>query len=85
MKASDKLLSLENEQLEVSCIKTRNETAITVCYQDCDVKDGCFLKGEYGVGQTFEEACENYLNLIRGKTLVFNACSDARHEVKVLG
>lgn len=85
MKASDILLSLENERLEVFRIQTRCEPSIGVCYKNCEVKDGYFLKGEFGVGQTFEEACESYLNLIRGKTLVFKAYSDARHEVKILG
>lgn len=85
MKASDILLSLENERLEVFRIKTRCETSIGVCYKNCEVKDGYFLKGEFGVGRTFEESCENYLNLIRGKTLIFEAYSDARHEVMVLG
>lgn len=84
MKASDILLSLEGANLEVWRYATK-DGGIGVCYQHCEVKDGPFLIGVHGGGSTFEEACEAYLEKIRGKTLLFNACSSSRHEVKVLG
>ena len=37
----------------------------------------------YGIGNTFEEACENYLTKISGKKLVFGY-GDTRKEVTVL-
>lgn len=82
MKASDILMSLEHEHLEVFKDMDGN---VCVEYRGCDVKDGYFLRGVVGRGNTFEEACEDYLKQIRGKILVFNAYSDSRKEVKVLG
>lgn len=80
MSAQDILLSLE-EWLEVWKVSSGE---IAVAYKNCDVKDGQFLIGTYGTGQTFTEACENYLGQIHGKTLVFNAYSCRRKEVRVL-
>ena len=81
MKASEKLLNLENRMLKVG----RNINGkVYVHYERCDVKDGCFLIGTYGTGNSFEEAREDYLNKISGKTIVFNALSSDREEVKVL-
>lgn len=82
MKASDILLSLEFRDLQVS---KDAGGKITVHYVCCYVKDGYFLDGYSGRGQTFDEACEDYLNYIRGKTLVFDPDSNSRKEVKVLG
>lgn len=82
MKASEILLSLERERLEVCSL---DGGIITVQYQNCDVKDGYFLEALYGRGRTFEDACEDYLKQIRGRTLVFNAYSKNRRETKVLG
>ena len=81
MKASEKLLNLQNRMLKVG--KNINGK-VYVHYECCDVKDGCFLIGTYGTGNTFEEACEDYLNKISGKTIVFNAESSNLEEVKVL-
>ena len=81
MKASEKLLNLENRMLKVG----RNINGkVYVHYERCDVKDWCFLIGTYGTGNSFEEACEDYLNKISGKTIVFDAESRNREEVKVL-
>lgn len=57
---------------------------IGVCFESCEVKDGMFLNGTYGTGNTISEACEDYLKKIRGKTLVFNSYADYREEIKVL-
>lgn len=84
MKASEILLSLSNESLEVWRYQT-NSGGIGVCYKGCEIKDGPFLITAHGGGTTFEEACEAYLEKIRGETLVFNACSPSRYEVRVLG
>lgn len=80
--ASDILLSLEGAHLEVWKL---SDGTICVLYDRCDVKDGPLLKGVFGRGGTFEGACYDYLEQIRGKTLVFNACSNSRREVTVLG
>ena len=57
---------------------------ITVSYQRCEVKDGHFLRGTYGIGETFQEACEDYFSQLHGKTLVFNAYTSSREEIRVL-
>lgn len=84
MKASDALFSLQEERLKVWKCGVNIES-ICVCYQDCEVKEDQFLIALFGEGDTFEEACESYLQKIRGKTLVFCACTSNRHEVRVLG
>lgn len=82
MKSSEILLSLDNEHLEVF----RNRYGkVCVEYKGAEVKDGMFLISEYGIGDNFESACDDYLNKIRGKKLVFNPCSSARREVQILG
>lgn len=80
--ASDILLSLEDAHLEVWKL---SDGTICVSYYRCEVKDGPVLIGVFGRGGTFEGACYDYLEQIRGKTLVFNACSNSRREVTVLG
>ena len=57
------------------------ERGIGVCFQNSEIKDGMFLVGEYGRGQTFEEACEDYIRHVSGKTIVFHACTNGRKEV----
>ena len=81
MKSSEILLSLDYENLEVF----KNPGGICVMYKGADVKSGIALKGEYGVGIDFESACDDYLNKIRGKKLVFNDYGDNRKEIIVLG
>ena len=77
---SEKLLSLENHRIVVwKCSKEM----ICIAYENCDVKDGIFLKSEFGQGHTFEEACQDYYAKITGKTLVFGY-GDNREEIKVL-
>lgn len=80
MKAYRRLMKLKIANLKVWEI---DGGVICVCYQNCEVKDGMFLIGEFGTGLTFEEACDNYMEKITGKTLVFNACGN-RKEVTVL-
>lgn len=81
MKASELLLSLKHETLQVQ----RLDDCISVKYQDCYVKDGIALIDAHGYGQDFESACEHYLKLIRGETLIFEGTLCKRHEVKILG
>lgn len=81
MKSSDILLSLDNKHLDVFRIKD----FVCVSYRNAEIKDGCFLKTEWGEGLDFESACDNYLSKIRGKRLVFNADSNNREDVMVLG
>lgn len=76
------MLSLDGVHLEVS---KNSYGAVCVEYKNSEVKDGMFLVSEYGTGIDFESACDDYLAKIRGKTLVFNACSSSRREVSILG
>lgn len=82
MKSSDILLSLDHERLEVF---KSIDGYIGVSYRNAEVKDGMFLISNSGWGNDFEEACSDYLNKIRGKKLVFDARSDDRREIMVLG
>lgn len=78
--AIDILLSLECEYTRLEVWKTSNKE-IAVSYRHCEIKEGDFLNTVYGKGQTFAEACENYLERLRGKTLVFYAYSKYRKEI----
>lgn len=82
MKSSDILLSLDMEDLAVS---KNNSGEINVYYKGAEIKDGMFLVSARGRGKDFEEACDDYLSQIRGKTLVFDACTKDRREITVLG
>lgn len=79
MKASEILLSFE-EDVRLVVFNTINGK-IGVNFQHCDVKDNFLLVDEYGIGDDFESACEDYLTKICGETLVFNA---ERHSEKKL-
>lgn len=81
MTAWRRLLKCNIERLEVW-----ETVAGVVCvkFQNCEVKGAGVLIDTFGRGLTFEDACENYLNEVSGKTLVFNACSENRKEVTVL-
>lgn len=81
MTAQDILLSLEHEHLKVWKIPNGK---IAVSYENCEIKADAFLISKFGVGNTFAEACEDYLNQIHGKTLVFNAFSQRRREIRIL-
>lgn len=81
MKASDRLLNLDR-LLEVG---RDINGKVYVSYKDGYVKDYPCLIGAAGSGKTFEEACEDYLMQISGKTLVFNPSDkERRKEVIVL-
>lgn len=42
-------------------------------FKNVESKDGCILSGEFGNGDTPEEAIVNYANSISGKLLVLHA------------
>ena len=79
-KASDKLLNLTGRKLEVF----KTDLGICVHYKSCEVLKGPVLCGEYGIGETFEMACDDYLNKIAGQTLVFDSYTEYRKEVRVV-
>ena len=60
------------------------KTGIGVSFDHAEVKEGAFLAGIFGSGTTLEEACEDYIHKLSGKTLVFNAMSGDRKEVLVI-
>lgn len=81
MTAQDILLSLEGKHLDVWKVLGGK---VAVSYENCDIKEGDFLITKFGAGNNIAEACEDYLNQLHGKTLVFNAYSQLREEIKVL-
>ena len=82
MRASDILLLMEDEHLDVW--KSKYDNKIYVDYQQGEVKEGPVLIGVFGSGSTLEEACESYLEKIRGKPLVFHACTSQRYEARIV-
>ena len=81
MTVYERLLSLKGKNLEVWKVPSGD---IAVSYQGAEIKNNGFLISEFGVGRTFEDACEDYISKISGKTLVFKAYSESREEVTVL-
>lgn len=79
MTALERLLNT-GYRLEVFQVNGGIENDIGVKFKDSEIKDGMFLISEYGVGQTLEEACEDYIRQISGQTLVFHAYTDHRTE-----
>lgn len=79
MKASERLLNTENSLIVFKMINEK----IGVRFENCEVKNGCFLIDEFGRGNTFEEACENYFERIQGRTLVFNAFGNRKEVVLI--
>ena len=59
-------------------------TGVGVSFDRAEVKDGMFLTSTFGSGTTLEEACEDYIRSLSGKTVVFNAYADNRKEVLVI-
>lgn len=48
-------------------------------FEHCEVRVGsCMLKGEHGNGNTPTAAINDYVSLIVGKRIIFNAMSDDR-------
>ena len=51
---------------------------------DCgEVKEGVFLAGIVGRGKTMDIARTDYINQIKGKTIVFHAMTDHRKEITI--
>lgn len=46
-------------------------------FDHCEVKEGCMLVGEYGIGPSPEEAMSDYAKNIKGKKIIFNATDKA--------
>lgn len=81
MTALQRLLTLEGEVVKVF---KAYDGRILVWYEDGYIKCGCQLVGEYGEGDTPEDAAEDYLAKVSGQKLVFHPTSSARKEVFVL-
>lgn len=79
MKASERLLNTEYSLVVFKMVNGK----IGVHFENCEVKDGCFLIGAFGRGSTFEEACEDYLERIQGQTLVFNVFGNRKEVVLI--
>lgn len=75
------LLNLNITRLEVWRL---TDQRICVAYRSCDVKDWAALRGEFGCGKTFEEACDDYRKKISGRELVFYNNSGSRQSVIVI-
>lgn len=80
MNSIDRLLKLDIAPLHVYA----SRQYIHVKYAGSEVIKGMFLTTEFGEGLDFQSACDDYLNKISGKTLVFNAYCENRKEVNVL-
>ena len=80
MLAYERLLNSGNH-LEVFQWDNGQEKGIGVSFKGGELKDGVCLVGAFGKGHSFEEACEDYMRQLSGKTVVFNAYTNRRREV----
>lgn len=90
MKSSDILLTLTGKPLKVwseqGDLYMRRPYQVCVKYAWSSIE--CAERDVFGFGKDFEEACDMYLDTIRGKTLVFSNGDDKDAEqeiVRVLG
>ena len=75
----DILLSNESH-LEVWKVKDD----FCVMYENAEIKDGPFLISVFGIGKSFESACDDYLQKIFNQVLVFHSTDkDLRKEVEM--
>lgn len=81
MDSVDRLLALDGHRLRVFKNK---DNLICVEFDRCEVKVGAFLSGAHGTGLSFEDACDSYMEVISGKTLVFDAGSTNEERISVL-
>jgi hypothetical protein len=51
--------------------------------ENSEIKEGGCLAGIFGIGKTADEAIEDYVKLIKGKRIVFNAMREDRREFDV--
>lgn len=93
MTAFERLSSLSDKNLSVRGVKNGVNAAgktllnVSVQYECCYVKDSLrssVMSSVFGIGNTFEEACDDYLNKISGKVLIFETLSGNRETVAVL-
>lgn len=80
MTAFERLLNA-GYHLDVFQWNDGRERGIGVHFQNCEIKDGAFLVSEFERGVTLNDACEDYIRKISGKTLIFHAYSDRREEI----
>ena len=79
----DKLNKLLSTGKSLRVFKTTNGLT-GVEFENCEISDGCMLRGEAGYGCNLDTAIDDYCNKISGQKLVFNAMSSSRHEMMVL-
>lgn len=66
------------------CISKIVTGKIAVHFESTYVKDGCFLCGEFGLGDTVEEAAADYIKKLEGKTIVVEPSYKNRREILFL-
>lgn len=72
-----------NRSIEVTFCANQNGRIITY-FEHAEIKRDIFLEGIVGEGKTVLEALNNYVQKIRGKTIVFDAMSSvSRREYQV--
>jgi len=82
MNAVNKLLNLNGHHLSVWRFAQSED--IGVNFEHSMIKEGIMLTSEFGRGTTFEMACQDYLQKISGRTLVFDYSDGSRKTVTVL-
>lgn len=66
---------------EIIIIRYPNQHGrFSACFASCEIKQGIILCGEYGNGETPQEAVNNYKNEISGKNIVFHAGSNEHRQ-----
>ena len=68
----------------IEIIRFANQKGRTIArFERSEIKKNSMLYSEYGEGKTVNEAMKNYVDKIKGKTIVFNSMSDDRIEYNV--
>lgn len=77
-----KWLDQNNLELDMKYYPNQNNRWIAHVHRG-ETKEGCCLTGEYGIGGNAKHATYHYIERIKGKKLVVNACTENRREIDV--
>lgn len=80
---NDSLIKLLDLGLEDVKIWKLFDGTIGLAYANSYVTDGDWLTGAFGKGNTIEEAADDYVKKINGKTVVFYNDDSVENEAKV--
>lgn len=69
--------------VDIEIIYYHNQNRYSAAFKGAEISDSGCLIGAYGNGSTPNDALKDYVDRIKGKSIVFNAYSDRRRTYEV--